>query len=108
MAEPKLIEKEIDDGAVMGTFLTEHGKVEFASMIEQDGDTLYLRQLHVYGRGPNTVGIRALRGYVTQLARSMGASRVVIEGADRVTGAIQKAGGGSRTPRQLIFNVEDS
>lgn len=108
MPEPRLIEKEVDQEAVMGKIHTDHGVIEFASVIEQEGDTLYLRQLHIYGGGPNTIGIRALRGYVMQLARSYGAKQVVIEGAKRVTGVAKgKAGTGPRMPGRLIFKVED-
>lgn len=100
--------KEVDEDALMASFQTEHGVVEFAAVIVQDGDTLYLRQFHVYGAGPNSMGLKAMRRYIQQLAVSLDVKTIIIEGGERVTGAANsEKGTGPRIPKRLIFHREE-
>ena len=107
MPEPQVY-KEVDDDALMALVITEDGSLEFAAVIEQQGDTLYLRKLHIYGGGPNTMGLRAIRRYIQQVAISLDVKTVIIEGGERVTGAAAgEKGTGPRMPKRLTFHREE-
>jgi hypothetical protein len=55
--------------------------------MSREGGTIYLRQAHIQGPGPGQVGVKGLFDAAREFGRSQGASKVVIEGAKRTTGA---------------------
>jgi hypothetical protein len=105
---PRVVDKEVDGNVVCVCFDIDGIAVEVMASMERDGETLFLRDLHVYGPGPNVLGLAGVRWAVRELGRQHGARRVVIDGGMRVTGAaVGPAGTGPRRPRRLIFDVED-
>lgn len=76
------------------------GRIEVMAEMYRRGDGLLLRNVHVEGAGPNTIGLGEVRAFVRVLAQQHSATKVVIEGGRRTTGAIP-----GRFPKSMTFNV---
>jgi len=93
---------EVDGDVFSAEISTDFGVFEVVAEFEIDGRTLYIRKAHVDGPGPGTVGTRDLRSLIRGFAeRCKGLAdvdTVVLEGAERTTGARP-----GRRPRPLVF-----
>jgi len=63
------------------------GEIRILAEMTKEGDTLVLKGLHMQGQGPGSMGVRELFQFARQLGREQGVTKVVIEGAERSTGA---------------------
>lgn len=63
------------------------GEIRVLTEMTKQGDTLVLKGLHMEGAGAGSTGIRELREFARQLGKEQGVNKVVIEGAERTTGA---------------------
>jgi RHS repeat-associated protein len=73
------------------------GEIRVLTEMTKQGDTLVLKGLHMEGAGPGSMGVRELYQFVRQLGREQGVKKVIIEGAERTTGA---------NPRSIPRTVE--
>ncbi len=83
----------------------QHGDdtIEAMANVAREGDTLFLRQVHIQGSAPGRVGVRGLFEMVRDLGRANGVKRVVIEGGRRTTGPPSMQG---RFPRAITVRVK--
>ena len=76
------------------------GEIRVLTEMVKEGDTLFLRGLHIQGPGPGTVGLRELREFAKLIGREQGAAKVIIEGGTRTTGVNP-----GHTPRAIEIKV---
>ena len=96
---------EFSQDVVHGKIIIEHQEIEFMANVVWDHRTLHLSQLHVYGGGPNTLGLRRLNAAIQELLVQLDLDTLEIEGGQPVTGsATGPAGTGPRTPRKHTFH----
>jgi RHS repeat-associated protein len=63
------------------------GEIRVLTEMTKQGDTLVLKGLHMEGAGRGSMGVRELFQFARQLGREQGVNKVIIEGAERTTGA---------------------
>ena len=96
-----------DRDVVMGRLVIGRLTVEFLANVQWQGRLLELSAVHLYGNGANTLGIGVLRQAIQALMVLLDVDQVILDGAERVTGAgVGKAGTGRKVPRRLIFKRE--
>jgi hypothetical protein len=77
-------------------------EIRVLANISREGGTLFLRQVHIQGPGAGKVGVKGLFDAAREFGRSQGASKVVIEGAKRSTGAGNQRGAVPRVWEILV------
>jgi len=93
---------EIDGDVVELAATKVHGEVGVITGIRQEGQDLILSSLHMDGPGAGSVGVATLRNLARVLGRHYNASRVIVWGGVRTTGANP-----GRVPRPIIIEVGD-
>jgi RHS repeat-associated protein len=95
------IVEQVDDIVEIAGKVGGH-QIRVLANMSREGETLFLRQAHIQGPGPGKVGVKGLFGAVREFGRSQGASKVVIEGAKRTTGAGSQKGAVPRVWEILV------
>ena len=72
------------------------GEIRILAEVSREGNTLFLRKVHIEGLGSGSVGAGGLREFARQLGRQNRVREVVVEGARRTSGANQGRVQGSR------------
>lgn len=93
---------ETDGEIVELVATTENGEIRVITAMSKEGDALVLRGLHIDGPGAGAVGRLGLRALATELAKQQGASRVIVHGGRRTTGANP-----GHIPRPITFLIGD-
>jgi hypothetical protein len=70
--------------------------------MSREGGTLFMKQAHIQVPGAGKVGVKGLLDAAKEFGRSQGASKVVIEGAKRTTGAGNQRGAVPRVWEILV------
>lgn len=95
----RVVELEIDPlGAVRAILSDGNNHVEFVGDFELSGRGATIDGLHVYGGGPNSLGIAGLTGVIRWAMERLDVDELRIEGATCTTGASP-----GRRPAALIF-----
>jgi RHS repeat-associated protein len=76
------------------------GEIRVLTEMTREGDALVLKGLHMEGPGAGSMGLRELREFARQLGKEQGVNRVIVQGAERTTGANP-----GRVPRSIEFKV---
>jgi hypothetical protein len=80
-----------------------NGEVEIMTRMYIEDDTLYLQGLDIYGGGPGSQGLRALRDLARAFGKDQGVSMVIIEGTPRAAGSGANPG---HLPRPIRIPVK--
>ena len=86
------------DAVALIRFVNGDLEVEVCAGVELLGRLAVVRNLHVYGQGPNTVGRRLLLSLATWVKDYLDVEELRVEGAPRATGANP-----GRKPAPLVF-----
>jgi hypothetical protein len=93
------VEMEIDAAGAVRALLSNGAQtVEFVANFELGDRWVALRGLHVYGAGPNSLGIAGLRELIRWAKEQLDVDELRIEGATRTSGASP-----GRRPAPLVF-----
>lgn len=95
------IVEQVDDIVEIAGKIGEH-EIRVLANMSREGGTLFLRQAHIQGPGAGKVGVKGLLDAAKEFGRSQGASKVVIEGAKRTTGAGNQRGAVPRVWEILV------
>jgi hypothetical protein len=100
--EGRVFTQTAKDGDVM-FFSTKIGDdaIEFAGNFSKCNGTLTIKNFDVDGALTNRLGIRGIKDIVADLGRQQGVNQVIIQGAQRTTGANP-----GKIPSQLIFKID--
>jgi hypothetical protein len=75
--------------------------IEFGGIFSKYNGTLTIKNFGVDGALTNRLGIRGIKDIVADLGRQQGVNQVIIQGAQRTTGANP-----GKIPSQLIFKID--
>jgi len=117
-AVPPVPPTTIADQSALRSAPTVHVSQEgrIASLTAKDGDqiievmanasiedsTLYLREAHIQGGSPGSVGLDRLLGWLQDVGRANGVARVVVQGARRSTGGALEG----TVPRPITVRIQ--
>jgi hypothetical protein len=95
------IVEQVDDIVEIAGMAGWH-EIRILANMSREGGTLFLRQAHIQGPGAGKVGVKGLSDAAREFGKSQGASKVVIEGAKRTTGAGNQRGAVPRVMEILV------